>query len=115
MMSAVEMARDYFGGRSSPSIQPMLAGKLERIDLVAFEAAQDLRSFALERQLQHHWRATALAPFGVILAHAAFWCSEDHRAIPFLVISLEDLFCQLRRNDCPGPAASTKRFRCLAA
>jgi hypothetical protein len=31
------------------------------------------------------------------------------------VISLEDLFCQLRRNDCPGPAASTKRFRCLAA
>jgi hypothetical protein len=92
-----------------------VGGKLERIDLVSFDAARDPRSFALERQLLHYWCAAALAPFGVILAHSAFWCSEDHRAIPFFVISSEDLFCHLQRNDCPGPAASPKRFRCLAA
>jgi hypothetical protein len=69
-------------------------GKLERINIVAFDAAQDPWSFALERQFQHHYRAATLAPF-VILTHDALWRSEDHRTILIFVIGLEDLFRQL--------------------
>lgn len=55
------------------SVNPAhIGGKLEGVDLVAFDATQDPWSFAVERRFEHHYRAAMLAPLGgIILAHSA--------------------------------------------
>jgi hypothetical protein len=56
--------RFYFGGRSSPSIQPAIARQSQWIQIVAFRAAQRARAFAIDRLHDHLERIAALAPDG---------------------------------------------------